>query len=134
MSITSSTTISEAQLQQMALEIHQEIPEAEVHLFGSHARGEARLSSDVDLMIIVTDAWYAQHNWIETLGSLWRIGRGGFAMAAAEAKTLLRVALRDLQTAQLLEAAPAPESRWGFHIQQAIEKALKAWILARRRG
>ena len=51
-------------------------------------------------------------------------------MAAAEARTLLRVALRDLQTAQLLEAAPAPESSWGFHIQQAIEKALKAWILS----
>lgn len=51
-------------------------------------------------------------------------------MAAAEAKTLLRVALRDLQTAQLLEAATAPESSWGFHIQQAIEKALKAWILS----
>lgn len=51
-------------------------------------------------------------------------------MAAAEAKTLLRVALRDLQTAQLLEAAPAQESSWGFHLQQAIEKALMAWILA----
>lgn len=51
-------------------------------------------------------------------------------MAAAEAKTLLRVALRDLQTAQLLEAAPAPESSWGFHLQQTIEKALKAWILS----
>ena len=51
-------------------------------------------------------------------------------MAAAEARTLLRVALRDLQTAQLLQAAPAPESSWGFHIQQAIEKALKAWILS----
>ncbi len=50
-------------------------------------------------------------------------------MAAAEAKTFLRVTLRDLQTAQLLEAAPAPESSWGFHIQLAIEKALKAWIL-----
>lgn len=51
-------------------------------------------------------------------------------MAAAEARTLLRVARRDLQTAQLLEAAPAPESSWGFHLQQAIEKALKAWILS----
>jgi HEPN domain-containing protein len=54
-------------------------------------------------------------------------------MAAAEAKTLLRVALRDLQTALLLEAAPRLESSWGFHIQQAIEKALKAWIIAHNR-
>jgi predicted nucleotidyltransferase len=65
-------TVSEAQLQQMAAEILQEIPGAEVRLFGSHARGEARPSSDVDLMIIVTDAWYSQHSWFETLGLLWR--------------------------------------------------------------
>jgi predicted nucleotidyltransferase len=155
-------TINEALLRQMAAEIHAEIPEAEVRLFGSHARGDARPDSDVDLMIIVTDAWYNQHNWFETLGLLCRKlahhrvsidlllyprskveerrhwlshvialahVRGGFSMAAAEARTLLRVARRDLQTAQLLEAAPAPESSWGFHLQQAIEKALKAWIL-----
>jgi predicted nucleotidyltransferase len=72
MTTTPRTTITEAQLQQMAAEILQEIPEAEVRLFGSHARGDARPSSDVDLMIIVTDEWYAQHNWFETLGLLWR--------------------------------------------------------------
>jgi predicted nucleotidyltransferase len=71
-SATPKATISEAQLQQMAAEILQEIPEAEVRLFGSHARGQGRSDSDVDLMIIVTDAWYAQHNWFETLGLLWR--------------------------------------------------------------
>ncbi len=64
--------VSEALLQQMAAEIPEEIPGAEVRLFGSHASGDARPSSDVDLMIIVTDAWYAQHNWFETLGLLWR--------------------------------------------------------------
>jgi len=71
-SATPTGTVNEAQLQQMAAEILQEIPGAEVRLFGSHARGDARPSSDVDLMIIVTDAWYAQHNWFETLGLLWR--------------------------------------------------------------
>jgi len=69
---TPTGTVNEAVLQQMAAEIHQEIPEAEVRLCGSHARGEARPSSDVDLMIIVKDAWYAKHNWFETLGLLWR--------------------------------------------------------------
>ena len=69
---TTQALVSESQLQQMAAEIHQEIPGAEVRLFGSHARGEARADSDVDLMIIVTDAWYATHNWFETLGLLWR--------------------------------------------------------------
>jgi predicted nucleotidyltransferase len=72
MTTTPSNTTTEAQLQQMAAEILQEIPGAEVRLFGSHARGDARPSSDVDLMIIVTDEWYAQHNWFETLGLLWR--------------------------------------------------------------
>ncbi|MFN5696857.1 MAG: nucleotidyltransferase domain-containing protein, partial [Cyanobacteriota bacterium] len=33
----------------MAAEIRKEIPEAEVRLFGSHARGEARSDSDIDL-------------------------------------------------------------------------------------
>jgi len=69
---TTPATVNEALLQQMAAEIREEIPEAEVRLFGSHARGDARPSSDVDLMIIVTDEWYAQHNWCETLGLLWR--------------------------------------------------------------
>jgi predicted nucleotidyltransferase len=69
---TPKATVSEGQLQQKAVEIFQEIPEAEVRLFGSNARGEARPSSDVDLMIIVTDAWYPQHNWFETMGLLWR--------------------------------------------------------------
>ncbi|MFN9631652.1 MAG: nucleotidyltransferase domain-containing protein, partial [Cyanobacteriota bacterium] len=69
---TATAAVNEALLRQMAAEIREEIPNAEVRLFGSHARGDARPSSDVDLMIIVTDEWYAQHNWFETLGLLWR--------------------------------------------------------------
>jgi predicted nucleotidyltransferase len=68
---TPSSVISEAQLQQMAAEIREEIPEAEVRLFGSHARGEASSSSDVDLMITVSDEWYAKHNRFELLGQIW---------------------------------------------------------------
>ena len=68
---TPSSVISEAQLQQMAAEIREEIPEAEGCLFGSQARGEARCSSDVDLMITVSDEWYAKHNRFELLGQLW---------------------------------------------------------------
>lgn len=66
MTTTPDSVISEPLLQQMAAEIQQEIPGAEVRLFGSHARGEATADPDVDLMIIVTDAWYATHNWFET--------------------------------------------------------------------
>ncbi len=63
--------VNEAQGRQMAEEIREEIPEAEVRLFGSHARGDARPSSDVDLMITVSDDWYATHNRFEVLGQLW---------------------------------------------------------------
>ena len=71
MTTTPPTTISEVLLRQMAAEIRDEIPEAEVRLFGSHARGDARPSSDVDLMITVSDDWYASHNRFEVLGQLW---------------------------------------------------------------
>ena len=72
MTTTPRGTVNQGLLRQMAAEIREEIPDAEVRLFGSHARGDAKPSSDVDLMIIVTDEWYDQHNWFETLGLLWR--------------------------------------------------------------
>ncbi len=72
MTTTPSAAISEALLQQMAAEIQQEIPGAEVLLFGSHARGEARPESDLDLLITANDGWLAQHSRFETLGRLWR--------------------------------------------------------------
>jgi predicted nucleotidyltransferase len=65
-------SVSEAQLQRIAAEIHQEIPGAEVRLFGSHARGVARPDSDIDLLITANDSWLAQHNRFDTLGRLWR--------------------------------------------------------------
>ena len=46
-----SSVVSQHQLQYMAAEIHEEMPGAEVCLFGSHARGEARPDSDIDLLI-----------------------------------------------------------------------------------
>lgn len=74
MTTTSPRAVDEAQLQQMAAEIHQEIPGAEVRLFGSHARGEARPDSDIDLLITVPDDWLAQHNRFEVLDRLrWRL-------------------------------------------------------------
>jgi predicted nucleotidyltransferase len=60
----------------MAAEIREEIPDAEVRLFGSHARGDARPTSDVDLMITVSDDWYATHNRFEVLDRLrWRLSQ-----------------------------------------------------------
>ena len=69
-STTPLNRINETLLRQMAAEIREEIPEAEVRLFGSHARGDARATSDVDLMITVSDGWYATHNRFEVLGDL----------------------------------------------------------------
>jgi predicted nucleotidyltransferase len=48
------------------------IPEAQVCLFGSRARGTSRPDSDVDLLITVPDHWLTGHNRIRVLGELWR--------------------------------------------------------------
>lgn len=52
-------------------------------------------------------------------------------MAPAEtAAGFLRIAHRDLRTAlAMADASLFEEATWGFHLQQAIEKALKAWLL-----
>jgi len=42
MTTTSPGLVSEGLLRQMAAEIREESPKAEVHLFGSHACGDAR--------------------------------------------------------------------------------------------
>jgi len=69
-SATPENTVNKALLQQIASEIRAEIPGAEVRLFGSHARGDARPGSDIDLLITVTDDWLAQHNRFEVLDRL----------------------------------------------------------------
>jgi len=51
-------------------------------------------------------------------------------MANPEALALLRIARRELKAASLLQDPAAPEANWGFQIQQAVEKALKAWLSA----
>jgi HEPN domain-containing protein len=46
-----------------------------------------------------------------------------------EAARMLRIAQRDLKAARsMLDADRFDETTWGFQIQQATEKALKAWI------
>lgn len=51
-------------------------------------------------------------------------------MALSEAEGLLRIAAADLETA-IASSDPAVfrEGAWGFWLQQAVEKALKAWLL-----
>lgn len=50
-------------------------------------------------------------------------------MASPEALAMLRIARRDLKAAQVLRDNEIDEAIWGFQIQQAVEKALKAWLL-----
>jgi predicted nucleotidyltransferase len=70
------TSMTDAALQQMAAEIREEIPDAEVRLFGSHARGKAGPGSDVDLLITVTDEWLAHHDRWAVLDRLrWRLSQ-----------------------------------------------------------
>ena len=73
---TATAAVNESVLRQMAAEIREEIPEAEVRLFGSHARGDARPDSDIDLLIKVSDDWLSQHNRFEVLDRLrWRLSQ-----------------------------------------------------------
>jgi predicted nucleotidyltransferase len=55
----------------MATSIRQLIPDAEVRLFGSRARGEARPDSDIDLLITAPDGWLADHDRFALLNQLW---------------------------------------------------------------
>ena len=52
--------------------IAEAIPEVQVRLFGSRARGTARPDSDVDLLITVPDHWLAGRDRVRELGALWR--------------------------------------------------------------
>ena len=49
-------------------------------------------------------------------------------MAEQDATSLLIIARRDLKAARLLQDASIDESSWGFQVQQAVEKSLKAWL------
>jgi len=44
------------------------------------------------------------------------------------ARTLLAIAEKDLQALSLTKNTGIADSIFGFHAQQAVEKALKAWI------
>jgi HEPN domain-containing protein len=50
-------------------------------------------------------------------------------VANPEAAALLRIAWRDLRAAERLQDPAIDEASWGFFVQQAVEKALKAWLL-----
>lgn len=63
---------SEPRIDAIVAGIAAAIPEAQVRLFGSRARGTAHADSDLDLLITVPDQWLATHDRVRVLGSLWR--------------------------------------------------------------
>ncbi len=72
MTVSSAAIPLDPRLAQIAASIRAEIPGAEVRLFGSRARGEARPNSDADLLITVPDAWLQKHSRLKVLGQLGR--------------------------------------------------------------
>ncbi|MFQ6538880.1 MULTISPECIES: nucleotidyltransferase domain-containing protein [Aphanothece] len=50
-----TATPLDPRIPRIAAEIRKQIPDCEVRLFGSHARGTARADSDADLLITVPD-------------------------------------------------------------------------------
>ena len=51
-------------------------------------------------------------------------------MVLSEPEGLLKIAIADLETAEASsDPAVFREGAWGFWLQQAVEKALKAWLL-----
>ena len=98
MAITPTAISPDPQLRQMAAEICEEIPGAEVRLFGSRARGDARPDSDVDLLITVSDHWLAHHDRWAVLDRLrWRLSEPGrpvdlllFSQSQVNQRRLLR--------------------------------------------
>ena len=69
---TPTATPIDPRISAVAAGIAAAIPEAQVRLFGSRARGTARPDSDVDLLITVPDPWLVDHDRMRILGDLWR--------------------------------------------------------------
>ena len=57
---------------EIADEIQQWIPGAEIRLFGSRARGTHRSDSDIDLLVTAPDSWCQKTNRFTQTGLLWR--------------------------------------------------------------
>jgi predicted nucleotidyltransferase len=49
-----------------------EVDPDRVYLFGSHARGDARQDSDVDLLIIVREPFGPEHNRFQEINRVYR--------------------------------------------------------------
>ena len=67
-----AANVSEDLLAQMARVIVQEVGPERIILFGSHARGDARADSDIDLLVIEREGFGRQRSRRREAALLWR--------------------------------------------------------------
>jgi len=70
--LATPAAVSDDLLLQMARVIVQEVEPERIILFGSHARGEARPGSDVDLLVIEREGFGQQRSRRREAALLWR--------------------------------------------------------------
>jgi predicted nucleotidyltransferase len=71
-SMTTTVDVSDALLSQMAQVIVEEVGPERIILFGSHARGEARPGSDIDLLVIEREGFGKDRSRRREAALLWR--------------------------------------------------------------
>lgn len=70
--MATAANVSEDLLAQMARVIVQEVGPERIVLFGSHARGDARADSDIDLLVIEREGFGRQRSRRREAALLWR--------------------------------------------------------------
>src|SRR5215212_5669541 len=122
--MTVSRTVTQEKIDEAVRRLVEVARPSRIILFGSAARGELDERSDIDLMVVLPEPPEPSHG---------RKGpRGSKSSDTSLPHTWLVHARSDLAAARVLRANPdiLPEQA-GFHAQQAIEKAIKAVLLAR---
>ena len=66
------TIVSETVLAEMVQAIVREVDPEQIYLFGSHARGEARADSDVDLLVVEREPFGPWHSRFQQINRLYR--------------------------------------------------------------
>jgi len=66
------TIVSETVLAEMVQAIVREVDPEQIYLFGSHARGEARADSDVDLLVVEREPFGPRHSRFQQINRLYR--------------------------------------------------------------
>jgi len=108
---TTSPSI-EQRIAEMAGHIHRAIPDSEVRLFGSRARGTAGPDSDIDLLITAPDDWIEGHHGFHVLEDLW----GQLAQADVSLDLLLHSAV-SVRNGAIDSAMSSAAPTGHFHIQ-----------------